>query len=105
MNQKIEPVNEKEVLWIKEQVENAAKFVAAFSSADSGASTLRPVSPKSGAPGSPDLAAVDRAFSAWIDSGPAVAEINAIINCVGIAFGQALVDGIGLEWVIATDEH
>jgi len=64
--------------------------VAAFSPADSGAHTL---------------AALDRAFAAWLDSGPAVAEINAIINSVGIAFGQALVDGLGLEWVIATDDH
>lgn len=31
--------------------------------------------------------------------------INAIINYVGIAFGQRLVDGIGLKWVVATDQH
>jgi hypothetical protein len=31
--------------------------------------------------------------------------INAVINYVGIAFGQALVGGIGLKWVIATDEQ
>jgi hypothetical protein len=31
--------------------------------------------------------------------------INAIFNYVGIAFGQALVDGIGLKWVIATDDE
>lgn len=105
MNQKIEPINENEVLWTKEQLENAEKFVAAFSAADSGARTFQPVTPTSGVPGAPTLAALDRAFAAWIDSRPAVAEINAIINCVGIAFGQALVDGIGLEWVIATDEH
>jgi uncharacterized protein DUF3806 len=90
MKQKIEPINDNEVLWIKEQLENAEKFVAAFSPADSGSRTL---------------AALDRAFAAWLDSGAAVAEINAIINCVGIAFGQALVDGLGLKWVIATDEH
>ena len=31
--------------------------------------------------------------------------INAIINYVGIAFGQSLVDGLGLKWVVATDQH
>ena len=31
--------------------------------------------------------------------------INAVINQVGIAFGQSLVDGLGLNWVIATDEY
>jgi hypothetical protein len=31
--------------------------------------------------------------------------INAVINYVGIAFGQALVDGIGFSWVIATDDQ
>src|SRR6185437_11939125 len=105
MKQNIEPINANEVLWIKEQLENAEKFVAAFSPADSGSRTFQPFTQTSGVPGAPDLAALDRAFAAWLGSGPAVAEINAIINCVGIAFGQALVDGIGLEWVIATDEH
>lgn len=90
MKQKIEPINSNEVLWIKEQLQSAEKFVSAFSPEDSGSRCL---------------AALDRAFAAWLDSGPAVAEVNAIINCVGIAFGQALVDGLGLEWVIATDEH
>jgi uncharacterized protein DUF3806 len=51
------------------------------------------------------LAALDRAFAAWLPSEPAAAEINAIINCVAIAFGQALVDKAGLQWVVATDEH
>jgi uncharacterized protein DUF3806 len=45
-------------------------------------------------------------FAAWIGSKPAETDlINAIINYVGIAFGQALVDGIGLRWAVATDEQ
>jgi hypothetical protein len=52
------------------------------------------------------LAALDQAFAAWVASGPTDPNlINAIINCVGIAFGQALVDGIGVKWVIAADDH
>ena len=31
--------------------------------------------------------------------------INSVINAVGIAFGQSFVEGIGLSWVVATDEH
>lgn len=30
---------------------------------------------------------------------------NPLINMIGIAFGQHLVDALGLEWVIATDEY
>jgi hypothetical protein len=89
---KIEPMNEKEEAWLKAQLDNASKFVEGFSPADGG----QPLT----------LAALDRAFTAWIASGPSETDlVNAIINYVGIAFGQALVDGIGLKWVIATDDH
>ncbi|MFT3697487.1 MAG: DUF3806 domain-containing protein [Kofleriaceae bacterium] len=30
---------------------------------------------------------------------------NTVINMVGIAIGQQLVDALGLSWVIATDEY
>jgi hypothetical protein len=89
---KIEPLANAEVEWVKAQLANALKFVAALSPADAG----QPLS----------LAALDRAFASWLASAPAEVDlINAIINCVGIAFGQALVDGAGLQWVIATDKH
>jgi Domain of unknown function (DUF3806) len=90
--QKIEPINEKEKAWIKTQLESASKFVEGFSSVDCGQSLT--------------LAALDRAFAAWVASDPTDVDlINAIINYVGIAFGQILADSIGLEWVIATDDH
>ncbi len=94
MKQKIDELNEDEVAWVKTQLENAAKFVEGFSAADS----AQPLT----------LAALDRAFAAWSASDPTEVElINAIIDYVGIAFGQVLVDGIGLglRWVIATDEY
>jgi hypothetical protein len=91
MKQKIDVLNEKEVAWVKAQLENAAHFVNGFSPQDA----EQPLT----------LAALDRAFAAWIESDPAeVKLINSIINCVGIAFGQALIDRTGLKWVIATDD-
>jgi len=92
MKQRIDPVNEHETAWIKTQLENASKFVEGFSKED-------PEKPLT-------LAALDRAFAAWIASEPTETDlINAVINYVGIAFGQSLVDGIGLKWVIATDDQ
>jgi hypothetical protein len=89
---KIDPVNENERTWIKSQLESASKFVESFSPASSD-------EPRT-------LGSLDRAFAAWIASEPSDTNlINAVINHVGVAFGQALVDGIGLRWVIAMDEN
>jgi hypothetical protein len=91
MNQKLEPLNQKELRWVQAQLENASKFIERFSPSD-------PVAPFT-------MAALDRAFAAWLASEPAAPDVNAIINCVGIAFGQALVDRVGLQWVVAMDEY
>lgn len=92
MNQKIENLNEREAAWIEAQLRNARKFVEGFAPKDA----EQPL----------NLPALDHAFATWTASEPREADlINAIINYVGIAFGQALVDGIGLRWVIATDEQ
>jgi hypothetical protein len=92
MKQKTEPLNENETDWVKAQLENTLKFVEGYSPRDADKSLT--------------LAALDRAFAAWIASEPNETDlINAVINYVGIAFGQALVGGIGLKWVIATDEQ
>jgi hypothetical protein len=93
MEQKIDAPSEKEQAWIAEQLLNATEFVTAFSPEDSGEQLT--------------LGALDRGFSRWIASGPAhnAAEANRVINSVGIAFGQLLVEGLGLKWVIATDKY
>jgi hypothetical protein len=92
MKQRIDPVSEHETVWIKTQLENASKFVEGFSQEEAEKALTQ--------------AALDHAFAAWIASEPTETDlINAVINYVGIAFGQALVDGIGLKWVIATDEQ
>ena len=95
MHQKIDPINDSEAAWIRQQLEAAANFVATHSPADA----KDPLS----------LAALDRAFAAWMASAasqPGDADaLNPVINCVGIAFGRALVEGAGFRWVIATDKH
>jgi hypothetical protein len=92
MKQKTEQLNESETAWVKTQLENALKFVESFSPRDANKALT--------------LAGLDRAFAAWIASEPTDTDlVNAVINYVGIAFGQALVDGIGLSWVVATDDQ
>jgi hypothetical protein len=92
MKQRIDTLNANEAAWIKIQLQNASKFIEEFSPED----LVQPLI----------LSALDRAFAAWIASDPVDADLtNSVINCVGIAFGQALVDGIGLKWVIATDDQ
>lgn len=53
----------------------------------------------------PTLAGLDGLWATWCsalrESGD---DPNALINMVGIALGQHLVDALGLVWVIATDE-
>jgi len=90
--QKIEPVNEKEIDWIRSQVECAKTFVRDFAPVEEMPQLT--------------LDKLDRAFAAWIFSNPIDAKsVNAIINCVGMAFGQILADGLNLSWVIASDDH
>lgn len=49
---------------------------------------------------------LDQAFNSWLHSlAPDEAEANLVVNCVGIAFGQHLVNSTPLEWAIASDEY
>src|SRR5690242_19273370 len=93
MNQKIDSVSESEQLWIAAQLKKASEFVCAYSTGNSANSVT--------------LEALDHAFAGWMASGAAdqTGDVNSVINCVGIAFGQLLVEGLGLSWVIASDEY
>lgn len=92
MTPKIEQLTEKEHAWIDAQLQGAAKLVESFLPETKG----QPLS----------LKALDEAFALWLAGSPEDTQIiNAVINRVGVAFGQFLVEGIGLSWVIATDEH
>jgi hypothetical protein len=90
MNAKIEQLTDAEHEWIRQQIEVAQAFVQ---------ETLGVSGPELPTP--EDL---DQAFSAWLpDHDPA--EANAIVNCIGVALGQHVVERTGLEWVIASDEY
>jgi hypothetical protein len=91
MKQKVNPLTDREIAWIASQIDGASKFVDAFSPTDAD----QPLT----------LAALDRAFAAWLGTETTDNQlVNGAINCVGVAFGQFLVDGVGLAWVIASDK-
>jgi hypothetical protein len=92
MKQRIDSPTDKESQWIAAQLEGVGLFVEAFSPDDAG----QPIT----------LQALDRAFAAWLTTNETdQTMVNSAINVIGIAFGQTLVDGIGFQWVIATDEQ
>lgn len=92
MKPTIENLTEKEKEWVATQLKGAAQLVEIFLPSEAG----KPLT----------LKALDQAFALWLAGNePDTAIINVVINQVGVAFGQFLVDGLGLGWVIATDEH
>lgn len=92
MKQKISQLTDNEQSWVADHVEGASAFVDAFSPEDA----QQPLT----------LAGLDRAFARWLATNETDDTlINGTLNCVGIAFGQFLVDGVGLKWVIAADEQ
>jgi len=78
-----------EQTWVDQQLAGAARFVEDYGSMRNTAG----------------LEALDHAWAAWLDRQLVDPEDpNAVINAVGVALGQALVDGLeGFEWVIADD--
>jgi|ERR1044072_2025270 hypothetical protein len=90
MDTKIEQLTTGEHEWIAQQIVIAHEFVQR---------TLNKQTEELPAP--EDL---DQAFNSWLHS-PESSDPNLVINCVGVAFGQHLVDSTPLEWVIATDEY
>ena len=83
---RIEELNEAELGWVAEHVALARTLTEAT---DEGAPT-------------PD--ALDALWADWLEHGDPQ-EANDVINIVGLAFGQRLVDDLGMRWVAATDEH
>jgi hypothetical protein len=89
---KLWPLTAAEVEWKEQQLAAARALIDTFSPADAG----QPIT----------LAALDRAFAAWLVRGSQDnAEVNGTINAVGIRFGQFLVDEAGFEWIVATDQQ
>lgn len=90
MKPKIEQLTSAEQEWIADQIAMAKEFVRETIGKDS-----------DDLPSAEDL---DQAFGTWLESHDP-AEANSVVNCVGAAFGQHLVNTTPLEWVIATDEY
>lgn len=91
--QKIEPLNNAEKAWVATELSNARTLVAQDSGKDIQATIT--------------LEALDQSFKACcanIDPKNGKA-INGIINTIGIAFGQYLVEHLGMEWAAVTDEY
>jgi hypothetical protein len=89
--QRIEPLNDAEQRWVSAEVGNARTLVDQLSPGDAGA-RLTP-------------AVLDRAYkAARASAGQDADAANAIINSVGMAFGQYLVEQLGFKWVAVFDK-
>jgi hypothetical protein len=86
--QKIEPPNESELAWVQAHVDTIKEATG----------------------GDTSVPTLDDLYAGWYEQWAAEPEDsredpNDMINAVGLTFGQALVEGVGLDWVIVTDEH
>lgn|SRR5690349_19075 len=90
---KLEAPNDKERAWIADNLAKATVMATKYGGDAEGLAR-------------PTLAGLD---GLWAAMGAALRaagkDPNPLINLVGIAFGQHLVDAVGLEWVVATDEY
>ena len=92
MKQKIDNLTDKEKQWVEAQLQIARSFVSVYAPGDTA-----PL---------PQLETLDRAWEVWLATDEKdSATINGIINGVGIAFGQWLVNEATLEWVVASDAN
>ena len=88
----IEPPNEDEMAWIAENLDEARSLAARYA-------------PQAG--GDLDPLRLDRALTGWsISRDPTQrVEPNALVNALGLAFGQYLVDRLGMSWAVVSDEQ
>jgi Domain of unknown function (DUF3806) len=91
MSRSFEPLSGAEIRWVQEQLESAREFVSQYTAEDSGSPT--------------SLVSLDRAFVSYLASESDPSEADAVVLAVGVAFGSKLVEELGFEWVIATDDY
>ncbi len=91
MDTTVTRLTDAEQTWVDQQPAGAARFVEDYGSMRSTAG----------------LEALDHAWAAWLDRQLVDPEDpNTVINAVGVALGQTLVDALeGFEWVIAEDDE
>jgi hypothetical protein len=95
--QRVEHPNEAEQKWIAANLRVSRSFANAYAGHQV-------------ADGVPPVEILDRAWTAWLGQWDAQPEgsredPNPIVNAVGIAFGQHLVNALGLEWAVVTDQY
>lgn len=94
--QAIQAPNDAELAWIRSNLDVAKRLAAIHTGGKREAL--------------PDPRLLDEVFAAWLREWNATpsderGDPNAYINAVGLAFGQSLVDTLGLEWAVVTDEY
>jgi hypothetical protein len=91
MDPRIEALGDGERKWIEAHLRIARSFVGAYAG----------IQPTEELPTPEDL---DDAWAAWLPQWERL-DANAVINAVGMAFGEHLIAALNLQWVVATDEH
>lgn len=94
--QRVEAPTAAELEWVRDNLKLAESLAKVYAGAEPGTALT--------------LADLDTAFANWLNTWHAVPpderdDPNPYINGFGLAFGQALVDDVGLEWAVVTDEH
>jgi hypothetical protein len=91
MDRSFEPLTESERQWVRDQLDLAREFVRDFDPHTSD----HP----------PSLESLDRAFASYLAHDSEPSRANAIVLALGAAFGTRLVEDLGFQWVIATDDY
>ena len=92
MDAKIEQLTPAEQEWIQQQIAVSKAFVEQVT----GKLAAELPSPEE----------LDLAFNSWLHSDTHEPdEANEVVNCVGVAVGQHIINKTGLEWVIASDSY
>jgi Domain of unknown function (DUF3806) len=95
-DQKIDAPTEAEMRWVESNLDVAQSLARAYTD-DEETSLPRPP-------------LLDEIFAAWLAEWHEEPEAerddpNIYINAIGLAFGQALVDEVGLLWAVVSDKH
>jgi hypothetical protein len=92
VTQRISELNEAERAWVDDNVAAARRYVEDAGHPLAGSQPLDP-------------AALDAAWAFWLRAWPAGEEDpNPVINALGMALGQYLVERLGLAWKLVEDE-
>ena len=93
MGQKISDLNPSEHQWVVSNIELAGEVAKAYGLAVEPGDRLDPQT-------------LDTAWSAWLaDHARGEEDPNPYINAFGCAFGDHLVERLGLEWKVVEDKH